>query len=121
MEVPVSGSGAARPVLCAAGENRDRTPVDRAGGERATNRELHAGGSVVAAEQQHIDDLPGGVRASVAVGQPGPQLVEAVGPGTAVAFLGQRDGALQSARLVGEQLKERSSWALVPNLPCSRS
>ena len=91
--------------LRAAGENGDRATVDRAGGERATDRELHAGGSVVAAEQQHVDHLPGGVRASVTVGQPGPQLVEAVGPGAAVALLGQRDGVLQPAGLVAKQLE----------------
>ena len=92
-------------ALRAAGEDRDRAPVDRAGGERATDRELHAGGAVVAAEQQHVDHLPGGVRASVTVGQPGPQLIEALRPRAAVALLGQRDRVLQSAGLSRQQLE----------------
>ena len=60
---------------------------------------------MVAAEQQHVDHLPGGVRASVTVGQPSPQLVEALGPGAAVALLRQRDGVLQPAGLSLKQFE----------------
>ena len=60
---------------------------------------------MLAAQQQHVDHLPRGVRASVTVGQRRPQLVEAVGPRAAVAFLGQRDRVLQPAGLVVEQLE----------------
>ena len=60
---------------------------------------------MVAAEQQHVDHLPGGVRAPVAAGQPSPQLVEALRPAATVALLGQRDGVLKPAGLAMQQLE----------------
>ena len=59
---------------------------------------------MLAAEQHHVDELRGGVRA-LACGEGCPQLVEAVRPRAAAAFLGQRDGMLQAAGLAREQLK----------------
>ena len=60
---------------------------------------------MLAAEQHDVDHLRGRVRAPVAVGQRGPELVEADGPGAAVAFLGERDGVFQAAGLALEQLE----------------
>ena len=94
-----------RDRLCTAGEDRDRAPVDRAGGERATDRELHSRGAVVAAEQHDVDHLPSSVRASVATDQSRPQLVETVRPLAAAAFLVKRERVLEPAGLACEQLE----------------
>ena len=92
---PVSGAGAVV-ALGAAGEDRDRAAVDaRRRRARRGRRARPARRAVLAAEQQHVDHLPGGLRASVALGQPGPQLVEAVRPGAAIALLAQRERVLE--------------------------
>ena len=89
------GRSAARPAAArsrgAAGEDRDRLAVDRAGRERAANGELHAGGPVLAREHENVDHLPGRFRGAVALGQRGPELIEAAGPCAAFAFLGERE------------------------------
>ena len=56
-------------------------------------------------EQQDIDHLPGGLGRSVALGDPRPELVKAVGPLAAGALLAERDGADQRSRLAREQLE----------------
>src|SRR6185437_16169269 len=89
----------------AASENLDGTSVDRARGQRAADSELDPGRAVIAAEQQHVDHLPRGVRASVALDQPGPQPVEALRPTAAIALLAERNRVLQAARLPLEQLE----------------
>ena len=95
------GRGACR----AAGEDLDGASVDRARSQGAADGELHPDRAVLAAEQHDIDHLPGGVRASVALGQPDPQPVEALRPRAPLAFLAERDGVLQAARLAREQLE----------------
>jgi hypothetical protein len=60
---------------------------------------------VVAAEQQHVDHLMGGVRAPVATCERRPQLVETRGPGAAAALLRQGERVLHAAGLAGEQLE----------------
>jgi hypothetical protein len=89
----------------AAGEDRDRAAVDRAGSQRAANRELDLVGALVAAEQHDVDHLAGSVRAPVASGQRGPELVEAGGPSAAAAFLGQRERTLEPTGLARQQLE----------------
>lgn len=49
------------------------------------------------------------VRASVAVGQPGPQSIEALRPGAAVAFLAERQRAFEPTRLARQQLEDSGS------------
>ena len=58
--------------LGAAGEDRDGAAVVRAGRERAADGQRHPVGPVLAAEHQHVDHLPRGLRAPVAAGQRGP-------------------------------------------------
>jgi hypothetical protein len=94
-----------RAIRSTAGEDPDGAPVDRAGRQGAANGKLNAIGAVVAAEQDHVDELRRSVRAPVAACERRPQLVEAVGPCAAAALLGQRDGILQPAGLAREQLE----------------
>ena len=71
-------------------EHRDGAAVVGAGGERALDGELDPAGVMLAAEQEHVDHLPGGLGAAVADGERGPELVEAARPAAAFAFLAQR-------------------------------
>ena len=89
----------------ATGKHGDGATIDRARSERAADRQRDTVGPVLAAEQQHVDHLPGGVRASVTVGQPSPQLIEAVRPPATIALLRQGDGVLQSAGLSSQQIE----------------
>ena len=53
-------------AMRAAGEQRDRAPVDRARGERAADGKLHPAGPC-SRHSSTLDHLPRGVRASVAL------------------------------------------------------
>ena len=96
-----AGCGRAR----AADEQRDGAAVVRAGGQRAADRELDLLGGVLAAEQQHVDHLPGGLLAARALLDRRPQLIEARGPVAAVALLAQRERPRERARLAREQIE----------------
>jgi len=74
----------------AAGEDGDGAAVDRAGGQRAPSGEFDAGGAVLAAEHQHIDHLLGRLGFSPPRLERRPQLIECLRPGSADAFLSQR-------------------------------
>jgi hypothetical protein len=50
---------------------------------------------VVAAQQQHVDDLPGGFRGTHPFAQLLPQLVEALRPASMLALLAERERVLQ--------------------------
>jgi len=86
-------------------QQRDRTTVDRARGERATDRQLDDLRRMVAAEQQHVDDLPGGLRGTQALLELLPELIEALRPAALLALLAERERVLQRPRLVSEQLE----------------
>jgi len=60
---------------------------------------------VVAAEQQHVDDLPGRLRGTDPLLQKRPQLIKAVRPAALLALLAQRQRVLKRAWLVLEQLE----------------
>src|SRR4051794_30957470 len=66
-----TGERRRRGVRCldAAGEDRDRAPVDRPCRQRASDGKLDLIGAVIAAQQHDVDDLAGGVRAPVAASQ----------------------------------------------------
>jgi hypothetical protein len=87
------------------GEQRNGVAVKSAGGQGALDRELNAGGRVLAAEQHHVNDLAGGLRSSDALGDLGPQLVKTRGPVTAVAFLAQRQRPCERPRLALQKIE----------------
>ena len=60
---------------------------------------------MLAREHQDIDHLARGLRVAVATGQGRPEFIEAARPRAAVAFLGERQRALQPARLALQQLE----------------
>ena len=79
-------------------------------------------GPVLAAEQQHVDDLPRRLRAPDALLDRRPERVEAVRPGAPLARLGERQRTRQPARLEREQLevvlpdREPLARVIAPNL-----
>ena len=62
-------------------------------------------GAELAAEEEHVDHLPGRLGSPVALVDLLPELIEAGGPATPLALLAQRERALERARLALQQLE----------------